>query len=120
MSGLSAHIQIKNADSGEGARVKVGSLRAWLAGARVATPTFYFYVRNKCPRYASPKMLNALLAQQSEESDDKEIVIGQRRTRTADYSVFNHLLRLWTKYPRVLLHELSTSSIHSRQGATAE
>lgn len=50
-------------------------------------------------------MLNALLAQQSEESDDKEVAIGQQKTRAADYSVFNHLLRLWTKYPRVLLHK---------------
>lgn len=104
MSGLSAHIQVKNADSGKGARVKIGSLRAWLAGSKVGTPTFYFFVKRESPRYASPKMLNAVLDHFKDDSDDREISIGHRRTRPADYQVFSHLLRLWTRYPRVLLN----------------
>lgn len=40
-----------------------------------------------------------------DESDDKETGIGKKQTREADYTVLAHLLRLWTKYPRVLLHD---------------
>lgn len=104
MSGLSAHVQVKNAQSGSAASVKVGTLRAWLAGSKVGTPTFYFFIDQDNPRYASPRMLEKLLKDNKEADDHVAISIGRVQTRPADYSIFSHLLRLWTRYPRVLLH----------------
>jgi hypothetical protein len=107
MSGLSAHVQVKNSQSGSAAAVKVGSLRAWLAGSRVGTPTFYFFVdQGTTPMYASPRMLGRILQANADNDDTAEVSIGRKQTRLADYDgAFAHLLRLWTRYPRVLLHE---------------
>lgn len=105
MSGLTAHVQVKNAQSGSAARVKIGSLRAWLAGSKVGTPTFYFFIDQGSPRYASPKMLQKILLENEDADDEKEIAMGSVQTRPVEYSIFNHLLRLWTRYPRVLLHK---------------
>lgn len=105
MSGLTAHLQVKNSQSGSAAQVKVGSLRAWLAGSKVGTPTFFFFIDKESPRYASPKMLQQILQVHEDADDVKEITMGSVQTRPADYSIFNHLLRLWTRYPRVLLHK---------------
>lgn len=107
MSGLSAHVQVKNSQSGSAAAVRVGSLRAWLAGSRVGTPTFYFFVdQGTTPMYASPRMLGRILQANADDDDTEEVSIGRKQTRLADYDgAFAHLLRLWTRYPRVLLHE---------------
>jgi hypothetical protein len=110
MSGLTAHVQIKNSTSGSPADVRVGTLRGWVAGSQVGTPTFFFFVFKGAPRYASPKMLKKYLAQAELQGleDTAEKPIGKRMTLEADFNTFGYLLRLWTRYPRVLLQERVT------------
>jgi hypothetical protein len=71
MSGLSAHVQVKNAQSGSAASVKVGSLRAWIAGSKIGTPTFYFFIdrdsRRRCP--IRPKINNQPLCLRAFRAD---------------------------------------------------
>jgi hypothetical protein len=110
MSGLTAHVQIKNSMSGSTADVKVGTLRGWVAGSQVGTPTFFFLVYKGVPRYASPKGLRKYLTDADADGlkDTDEKPFGKRMTIEADFNTFGSLLRLWTRYPRVLIHEWVT------------
>lgn len=65
MLGLSAHIQVKNAESGSAAYVKVGSLRAWLAGVK--------------GRYADVLLLRSGQAEIRIAEDAQEDSLGQPR-----------------------------------------
>lgn len=110
MSGLTAHVQIKNSVSGSTADVNVGTLRGWVAGSQVGTPTFFFLIYKGVPRYASPKWLKKYLAdadaQGVNDTDDKPF--GKRMTFEVDFDTFGGLLRLWTRHPRVLIHKRVT------------
>ncbi|MEY9775603.1 hypothetical protein [Arthrobacter sp. MW3 TE3886] len=107
MSGLTAHVQIKNSMSGSTADVNVGTLRGWVAGSQVGTPTFFFLIYKGVPRYSSPKWLRKYLAdadaQDKKDTDDKPF--GKRMTFEVDFDTFGGLLRLWTRHSRVLIHE---------------
>jgi hypothetical protein len=66
-------------------------------------------------------MLQQILLDNEGKADEEKIGIGKSRTREADYSVFKHLLRLWTRYPRVLLHPLvSVDDWHLLKAAELE
>lgn len=104
MSGYTANVQVKNQTGRSAPKVALGTLRGWVSGSVVGTPTFVFRCRSKDRLdYLDPDDLRQLLYRnvRAGKSDSDKVVLAGF-SPVPEHSL-GRLLLLWCRYPGIML-----------------
>lgn len=112
MSGRVAHVQVKNMTSGQDPKVKGTTVRGWVTGSIIGTPTFVVVKFPDETVYVSPTGLQSLLSNWDQKNATrlsagkkayKKLTLARQHSHPFNQELFSWMLQLWTRHPGVLI-----------------